>query len=150
MSRRVNTRRKKKRVVGRVIGCVYGLRSWASVGKQSSQGHHLANRSVRQNVTRKTAADACLRACLHAHPRRQTTLNCLAAPPDEPTTRLLAWEIAVVDSLFIRRPLSCLFTTEITPPEQSTSLHTPHLVRVVAGHTQPSIAHHNKQSHKQK
>lgn len=30
-------RRRKKRVVGRVLGCVYSLRSWASVGKQSAR-----------------------------------------------------------------------------------------------------------------
>jgi hypothetical protein len=91
VSCQARVRRRKKRVVGRVLGvCVYSLRSWASVGKQSA--------AITRQIGRcgKTSRERCwtLLACLHVHPRRKTTLN------GEPTTRLLAWEIAVVDCFF--------------------------------------------------
>jgi hypothetical protein len=61
---------------------------------------------------------------------------------------LLAREIAVVDCFLIRRPLHCLVIASSPPrsPRQSNllHLHTPHpSSRVVAGHTQAPIAHHN-------
>jgi len=106
-------------------------------------GHQLVNKarpspSKSVGAAKRHAKDSRLLACLHAHPRRQTTLY------DGPTTRLLAWEIAVVDS-FHKAPI-------VLPPHHRdhparaiyfTSLHTPHQLRVVAGHTQASIAHHN-------
>jgi hypothetical protein len=75
-------RAEKKTSRGSGIGCV-------CVCTLEEVGHQLVNKA-RPKRHAKDAGDCS--ACLHAHPRRQTTLN------GEPTTRLLAWEIAIVDS----------------------------------------------------
>lgn len=74
--------RRKKRVVGRVLGCVYSLRSWASVGKQSA-------RVITRQIGRcgKTSREReQMLACTPPPPNNTATLN------EQPTTRLLAWE----------------------------------------------------------
>jgi hypothetical protein len=84
-------RAEKKTSRGSGIGCV-------CVCTLEEVGHQLVNKARPSpgksvGAAKRHAKDAgdCS-ACLHAHPRRQTTLN------GEPTTRLLAWEIAIVDS----------------------------------------------------
>lgn len=120
----------------------------------SEVGHQLVNKAQGSSITRQIGR------CGKTSREREQMLACTPPPPPKQHNNIQGaahdstarvGEISVVVDCCVRRSLLfCLFTIDITPPEQSTttSLHTTHTApssRVVAGHTPAS-----QQAHKQK